>query len=545
MSTVHVDLRQLDLSGGGADPIGGNVIQAWIPTRVIQEDTYSVLPGRSTVELPLATGIVNVLPTEPGWAYRVETFLEGTPDGLVLTEYVLVPDLEDELEYSQLERVNPRTLDPATTTAAWVATVQQMIDEAVGGGGVGVLSVNGQAGVVVLDASDVGAASTVQGAKADTAVQPSDLADVATSGVYGDLTGKPTLGTAAATAVTDYATAAQGDTADTAVQPGDLSDVATSGAYADLTGKPTLGTAAAQDSTTFATAAQGTTADSAVQPGDLAAIATSGDAADLTGTLPTSVLPALVVNETFTVGSQAAMLALTAQRGDMAIRTDNGNTYVLSADTPTVLAAWKEVLAAGQITSVNGQTGIVVLAKGDVGLGNVDNTADLAKPISTATQTALNAKADSSALTAHTGNTSNPHGVTKTQVGLGNVDNTSNVTERAASATLTNKRITKRVALITSTGTLNHSPDSYDGAIITAQAAPLTITASGSPTSMQPAMFRIKDDGTARAITWNAVYRAVGVTLPTTTVVGKTLYIGAVYNSQDTKWDVVAVAQEA
>lgn len=48
------------------------------------------------------------------------------------------------------------------------------------------------------------------------------------------------------------------------------------------------------------------------------------------------------------------------------------------------------------VTSVNGQTGDVVLDKSDVGLGNVDNTSDANKPISTATQTALNAKANTS-----------------------------------------------------------------------------------------------------------------------------------------------------
>lgn len=56
-------------------------------------------------------------------------------------------------------------------------------------------------------------------AKANTAVQPGALATVATTGAYSDLTGKPTLGTAAATAAADYATAAQGALADTAVQP--------------------------------------------------------------------------------------------------------------------------------------------------------------------------------------------------------------------------------------------------------------------------------------------------------------------------------------
>jgi hypothetical protein len=40
------------------------------------------------------------------------------------------------------------------------------------------------------------------------------------------------------------------------------------------------------------------------------------------------------------------------------------------------------------------------LAKTDVGLGNVDNTTDLGKPISTATQNALNLKANASDVSA-------------------------------------------------------------------------------------------------------------------------------------------------
>ena len=48
------------------------------------------------------------------------------------------------------------------------------------------------------------------------------------------------------------------------------------------------------------------------------------------------------------------------------------------------------------VQTVAGRDGDVVLVKGDVGLGNVDNTADAAKPISNATQTALNLKFNSS-----------------------------------------------------------------------------------------------------------------------------------------------------
>ncbi|MES2630390.1 MAG: hypothetical protein V4611_00315 [Patescibacteria group bacterium] len=68
-----------------------------------------------------------------------------------------------------------------------------------------------------------------------------------------------------------------------------------------------------------------------------------------------------------------------------------------------------EAQGAAPVTSVNTRTGAIVLAKGDVGLGNVDNTTDAAKPVSAATQTALNLKANSASLStvATTGSYSN------------------------------------------------------------------------------------------------------------------------------------------
>lgn len=136
--------------------------------------------------------------------------------------------------------------------------------------------------------------------------------------------------------------------------------------------------------------------------------------------------------------------------------------------------------------------------------------------------------------------------LTKSDVGLGNVDNTSNATERAAVRTLTNARITKRVVDITSTATLTHDADSYDQANITAQAAALTIAnPSGTPTSGQPFILRIKDNNAAKAISYGSQWRGIGLTLPTTTVAGKLLYLGAAWNAADSKWDVIALRQEA
>ena len=79
------------------------------------------------------------------------------------------------------------------------------------------------------------------------------------------------------------------------------------------------------------------------------------------------------------------------------------------------------------------------VTKEQVGLGKVENTADLEKPISTATQEALKGKVDKvsgsglildtlkTEISEHLKSKANPHGVTKEQVGLGNVDNTADV----------------------------------------------------------------------------------------------------------------------
>jgi len=103
-----------------------------------------------------------------------------------------------------------------------------------------------------------------------------------------------------------------------------------------------------------------------------------------------------------------------------------------------------------------------------------------------------------------------------------------------------------RVTATTSSSTPTPSATTDDMYVVTALAGTATFGApAGSPIHGQKLIIRIKDNGTARTLAWNAIYRGVGVSLPTTTVVSKTLYVGAVYNLNDTKWDVISVAQEA
>jgi len=80
---------------------------------------------------------------------------------------------------------------------------------------------------------------------------------------------------------------------------------------------------------------------------------------------------------------------------------------------------------------------------------------------------------------------------------------------------------------------------------VTALAVSATFAApSGTPVHGKKLLIRIKDNGTAQGLSWNAVYRAVGVTLPTTTVAGKTMYVGMSYNGTDAKMDIFAVSTE-
>lgn len=117
----------------------------------------------------------------------------------------------------------------------------------------------------------------------------------------------------------------------------------------------------------------------------------------------------------------------------------------------------------------------------------------------------------------------------------------------AYTGTFTNKRITQRITTITSNATPTINTDDCDAVTITALAAAITsmtTNLSGTPTNFQKLIIRIKDDGTARAITWGASFEAKGVALPTTTVISKVLTVGFIYDTVTSKWGCVASAQE-
>jgi hypothetical protein len=114
------------------------------------------------------------------------------------------------------------------------------------------------------------------------------------------------------------------------------------------------------------------------------------------GKIPSDQIPAISFSSVKVLASEAEMLALSsAVIGSVVIRTDLNKNYVLAQANPAVLANWIQLLTpAPPVQSVNGLTGDITITKSSIDLANVNNTSDASKPVSTATLTALGAKAD-------------------------------------------------------------------------------------------------------------------------------------------------------
>ena len=82
------------------------------------------------------------------------------------------------------------------------------------------------------------------------------------------------------------------------------------------------------------------------------------------GKLDTTILPSLAITDTFTAANESAMLALSAEKGDVCIRTDESKTYILQSEPASTLSNWIELAL---VQSVNGKTGTVILNYDDVG----------------------------------------------------------------------------------------------------------------------------------------------------------------------------------
>lgn len=276
-------------------------------------------------------------------------------------------------------RIENKTSDPASAAIGYIYynTNEELLkvcvdDSPVTFAPVGsVVSVNGYTGEVTLDVTDIAdAVATTDSRLSDARTPTSHASSHHTTG--SDAIAPADIGAAAEShnhllaQITDAGTAAAKDVAAT----GDASSTqVVLGNDTRLTDNrdPNAHTHAVADITDFDPTDYQPVSEKD-QPNGYAGL--NGD-----GKLLTSTLPAIAITSTSVVASQAAQLALTAQEGDVAVRTDIGKTYIHNGGTAGTMSDWTELETPDDsVTSVNGYTGVITLGYTDVGAAAASHT---------------------------------------------------------------------------------------------------------------------------------------------------------------------------
>lgn len=203
------------------------------------------------------------------------------------------------------------------------------------------------------------------------------------------------------------------DALDKKVNENDLSNIAYTGDYEDLNNIPIEFPPSPHNHNISDINNLQNILNTKLEEGDISAVGLSGDYADLEN-IPSSFPPSPHNHVIEDIIGLEVVLESKLEEGDVANVALTGD-YGDLINTPTI-----------PVTSVAGKIGDVILTKTDVGLENVDNTSDLNKPISIATQEALDDKVDKT-ITVNGQPLSANVNITKTNIGLGNVDNTSDL----------------------------------------------------------------------------------------------------------------------
>lgn len=275
------------------------------------------------------------------------------------------------------------------------------------------------------------------------------------------------------------------------------------------------------------------------------------DKADLVGgRVPASQLPGFA--ETFEVYPTEANFPALGDPVVLYIAEDTNKTYRWVAPNYVELLGHLE-LGETETTAYRGDRGRMAydhtlavnnphsVNKTQVGLSEVDNTSDANKPVSTAQQGALDLKAN----TVHTHVVTDVTGLQAQLDGKATSASLATVATTGDYEDLINTPSTAARTVV-SEPILNPDMDQWMQYNYTQLDDALSINnpTGSSIKDGSRLIIRINGSGTSRAFSWGSQYRAVGLELPLGTTPFKLVYIGALYNANDVKWDVVAKVEE-
>lgn len=303
-----------------------------------------------------------------------------------------------------------------------------------------------------------------------------------------------------------------------------------------------------------------------------AATVTNGVYTTDTGTVSNTMLAGLIsndklANDEITINSTPVSLGgsinvgtVTSVSGTAPISSTGGTTPTISI--PQATSSTNGYLSSTDWTTFNNKTSNTGTVTSVGGTGTV-NGITLSGSITTSGNLSLGGTLSGVDLTTQvTGTLPVANGgtgaTTLTGVVIGNGTSAFTVKTNPSGAfvgttdtqTLSAKRIDPRVVAASGTsGNLTINGDTTDLYKAEGLTGAITfLTPSGTPVDGQRLMIRLEDNGTARAITWTTsagAFREMGITLPTTTTLGKITYVGCIYNATDSFWDAVATVTQA
>lgn len=274
------------------------------------------------------------------------------------------------------------------------------------------------------------------------------------------------------------------------------------------------------------------------------------------------VIPTIVGQNGNVLGVSAGALAWVTSGGVTSVSGTTNRITVTGSATPVVdisasYVGQTSITTLGTIGTGTWQGGVIAGQYGGTGIANTNKTITVGGNFAVSgfpltlnlTATSTVAMPVSGTLVTWAG-TETLTNKTLTSPIIATISNTGTLTlptstdtivARATTDTLTNKNIQFRVDGAGASTSLTPSTDYYDAEVVTSLAGTITVNnPTGSPAQLQRLIIRIKDSGTAHAITWDTQYRGgTDVALPTTTTASKTLYTGFFFNSTDTKWDIM------